>query len=342
MIIISWDVGIIHLAYCVLEYDDDNNIKILDWDEINLMEDECIKLSCCGKLQKTSNICDKNATYYLNINGNHYGFCKTHLSQHTDYWSLNDTKKLFTNIDEEKKCIFTKNDGSTCDKKSKFLFKQNQEKKYFCTTHYKSYLHKKIKELSPMPIKNLIAKKYPTADLQLILIKKLDSLSEHFSKIGIEEVVIENQPSMKNPKMKAIADTLFNYFMIRGYIDKIHNLDIKLVRFMCPNNKLRVNESNTIEVFKSNKDHKKKYKLTKALGIQYTKQLLENSPEQLEYLELYHKKDDICDAYLQGRYYLEFIKNNNNVNKTKKVNLSRKIKKFKKLSESKNNKVVTL
>ena len=51
-------------------------------------------------------------------------------------------------------------------------------------------------------------------------------------------------------------------------------MDIKLVRFMCPSNKLKVNNNNTIEVFKANKDSKKKYKLTKALGIQYTKQLL--------------------------------------------------------------------
>jgi len=151
-------------------------------------------------------------------------------------------------------------------------------------------LKKKIKELSPTPIKNLIVKKYPTAELQLNLIKRLDQLSEHFARLGIEEVIIENQPSMKNPKMKAIADTLFDYFLLRGYIDKIHGMNIGLVRFMCPSNKLKVNENNTIEVFKANKDKKKKYKLTKALGIQYTRQLLKNDVEQLEYLDLYKKK----------------------------------------------------
>ena len=114
---------------------------------------------------------------------------------------------------------------------------------------------------------------------------------------------------MKNPKMKAIASTLFDYFMIRGYVDKVHQLDIQLVRFMCPSNKLKVNNDNTIEVFKANKNEKQKYKLTKALGIQYTKQLLNSDEEQLDYLDLYKKKDDICDAYLQGRYYLECIKN---------------------------------
>ena len=52
--IISWDVGIIHLAYCVLEIDcleeksesktkskskTKPHISIIDWDEINLLED---------------------------------------------------------------------------------------------------------------------------------------------------------------------------------------------------------------------------------------------------------------------------------------------------------------
>ena len=34
-------------------------------------------------------------------------------------------------------------------------------------------------------------------------------------------------------------------------------------------------------------------------------------------LDLYKKKDDICDAYLQGRYYLEFIKIRNKNQKRK-------------------------
>ena len=62
------------------------------------------------------------------------------------------------------------------------------------------------------------------------------------------------------------------------------------------------------KVFKKKTDSKEKYKLTKALGIKYTKQLLKNSPEWLEHLAKYKKQDDLCDAYLQGRYYLEFIR----------------------------------
>ncbi|XWV25160.1 mg437 protein [Tupanvirus deep ocean] len=330
MIIISWDVGIIHLAYCVLEYtfdgkQDEPVVRIIDWDEINLIEDDRVKLSCCGQMKTKKNepakICGKNATYYLQIDAmdKSLGFCKTHLPQHTTYWSNEKTKKLFKQISPANSCCYVKTDGSECGKTCKFVYSYDGIKSYYCTTHYKSALNKKIKELSPQPIKNLIVRKYPTDKLQFNLIKKLDELSEHFAKLKIEEVVIENQPSQKNPKMKSIANTLFDYFLIRGYVDKIHQMDIKLVRFMCPSNKLKVNNDNTIEVFKANKDNKKKYKLTKALGIQYTRQLLNSDEEQLDYLDLYKKKDDICDAYLQGRYYLEFIRNKNNIKPTKKV-----------------------
>jgi hypothetical protein len=342
MIIISWDVGVIHLAYCILQYlhDEKTNktsIKILDWDEINLIEDERIELLCCGhtkaKKGKITKECGKNATYYLHVPNDEkmYGFCKTHLSQYSNYWSEEKTKALFSQIMPCSTCKYIKSDGTECGKVSKYAHINGPNNFHYCTVHYKSVLNKKIKEFSPQPIKNLIVRKYPTDKLQINLIKKLDELSEHFAKLNIQEVIIENQPSQKNPKMKSISNTLFDYFLIRGYIDKIHHMDIQLVRFMCPSNKLKVNNDNTIEVFKANKDDKKKYKLTKTLSIQYTKQLLNCDEKQLEYLDLYKKKDDMCDAYLQGRYYLEYIRNKNNI----KVTQPKKIRKSTKKSPKK-------
>ena len=328
MRIISWDVGVIHLAYCVLEYKIHKKtgkmfFKIIDWDEINLIEDDRIRLTCCGKMKakkgETPKICGKNASYYFSLVDKHIGFCKAHLSQHIEYWSEADTKKLFkviyinkemdsNKINQINMCNYVQKNNNECGKKTKYLYDNGKQKLYYCTAHYKSEFKKKIKEFSPQPIKNLIVKKYPTSELQLNLFNKLDNLIGHFSELGISEVVIENQPSQKNPKMKSIANSLFDYFMIRGHIDKTDKLDIKLVRFICPSNKLKVNKNNTLEIFKKNKNEKKKYKLTKELGIKYTKQLLFNNPEQLEYLDLFKKQDDLCDAYLQGRYYLQYLK----------------------------------
>src|SRR5947207_2205151 len=107
MIVISWDVGIIHLAYCILNYQE-ANVEILDWDVINLIEDERIKMECCGKMKakkdEAPEICGKNATYVLNTpDKKSYGFCKTHLSQSNNYWSEADTKKMYQQIVSESK-----------------------------------------------------------------------------------------------------------------------------------------------------------------------------------------------------------------------------------------------
>ena len=40
-----------------------------------------------------------------------------------------------------------------------------------------------------------------------ILLDKLPEL------LKVDEVIIENQPSLKNPKMKSISETLYNYFL---------------------------------------------------------------------------------------------------------------------------------
>ena len=329
MRIISWDVGVINLAYCILDRSDKtgSKTKILDWCKINLIENEQIKLKCSGKKMTKKNSksdkCEKNASFYLkrikkkyqtedtNVNTNIRGFCKCHLPQHNKYWSEDLTRGLFSESNKaDKICDHVKNTGDVCGKKAKYVFNNDNDgkKQHFCTAHYRPLLARKIKEYNPQPIKNLSVSKYKTSDLQLALIKKLDSIIEHFSSFKIEEIIIENQPSFKNPKMKSIANTLFDYFLIRGLVDGEYFPDLKSVKFICPSNKLKVNKHNTIEVFKANKNNKKKYKLTKQLGIKYTKKLLKNDDKNLSYLNSCKKQDDICDAYLQGMYYLQVVR----------------------------------
>ena len=79
MKILSWDVGIKHLAYCLIEYSE--NTKILDWDNINLLEDENLK--CYGFINSENQNCncDKQPKYeYINGNDKYY-FCTLHKKQ---------------------------------------------------------------------------------------------------------------------------------------------------------------------------------------------------------------------------------------------------------------------
>jgi hypothetical protein len=212
-----------------------------------------------------------------------------------------------------------------CGKNAKY--KDSNNNISYCNTHYKSEFAKKTKKYSLQDIKKINTTQYDTSELQLRLVNKLNSLIPKFSRLNVDEVVIENQPAFKNPRMKAIASTLYDFFLIKGFVDQSEGLSISTVRYMSPCNKLKVNENNTIEVLKRT-NKKQKYKMTKELSIKYTLQLLEdNQPYMIDYLwALYKKRDDMCDAYLQGRYYLQIYRKKNKAALQKKKEKIQKIK----------------
>jgi hypothetical protein len=319
---LSFDVGIKNLAYCALPYDHEKCCAgdIAAWNLINLVEAEDDNLKCCGEIRqkKSTKICCKIATYKLTVGDKVHGFCKKHLSAHTQFWTKEQVSEEYA-PNNVGMCCHIKTTGEQCGARSKHKKIKNAshnplEPEFYCGTHFKSHIAKRIKAEGPQLLKKLAADKHAVLDLQKSLVEKLDALLPEFVRINVKEVVIENQPSLLNPRMKAIASGLYMYFIIRGMIDKQDGLNLNSVQYMCPNNKLKVNQDNTIEVLSRvskspDSKGKEKYKLTKALGIQYTRQLLnENQGEWLEFMEKFKKKDDLCDAYLQGRYYLEFIK----------------------------------
>jgi hypothetical protein len=316
---LSFDVGIKNLSYCALPYNHEKCCAgdIAAWNLINLIEDEDDNLTCCGqlKLKKSTRICGKKASYKLSLKNESKGYCKMHLAGHKQFWSEKDVLDQYS-LNNVGLCSHVKTSGEQCDCRSKHVLTSSLNSdapQYYCGTHFKSHISKRIKAEGPQQIKKLIVSKHSVINLQKSLVEKLDELLPELVRINVKEVVIENQPSLINPRMKAIASGLYMYFIIRGMIDKQDGLELNSIQYMSPNNKLKVNQDNTIEVLsraKSADGSKEKYKLTKALGIQYTRQLLKGTQDEwLEFMEKFKKKDDLCDAYLQGRYYLEFIKN---------------------------------
>jgi hypothetical protein len=307
MRIISWDVGIKNLAYCILEdkvnEKNERKIDILKWGLINLVGNDYVELECCGH-NKNDKKCCKKASYCMDFEGKQIGFCKTHLKQSSDYWSEDKMEHVFQKCSEPHDCQYVKRNKEQCMKKTAYCFK-SENPEYYCTAHYNTMYKLKVKSFSANKIKNKSVGAMQTYTLQLNMINILDTLCPLFAKHKIEEVVIENQPAFKNPKMKSIANTLNDFFIIRGVVDKSHGLDIKHIKLMCPSNKLKVNSDNTLSVLSKSKE---KYKLTKELGIIYTRQLVKGTKFD-GFIDEYKKKDDLCDSFLQGRYYLEFMRN---------------------------------
>jgi len=309
MIVLSWDVGITHLAYCIVKDDYDvktgkHNIDMLDWENIDLLEEDRIAIPCCG-MMKSKKGCQKMATYQQTLlSGEELGYCKTHLSQHENHWKTSDTENLFVSLEkhDDRVCDYVPKSGEVCGKRAHMICKTDK-KMYYCNTHGKSIRDKMVTQLSPQMIRKVLTDDFATAEVQMKLVRQLDKLLERFRELGVRGVVIENQPVKKNARMKSIANTLYDYFMIRGQVDG--QLALNFVTFFAASNKLRINEDNTMEVFNANDDESKKYQITKKLGIEYTKKLLHDDEISLMILSMHRKKDDLCDCYLQGRYYLE-------------------------------------
>jgi hypothetical protein len=131
-------------------------------------------------------------------------------------------------------------------------------------------------------------------------------LEKRSNLLSADYVVIENQPSFKNPRMKSIASTLYDYYLIRGIIDKsVTKSNITQVKFMSPSNKLKLaDEGDTKQLIKAKStDDTKAYKLTKSLGIKYCLDLTSHLPDWQKHFNSHKKKDDLADSFLQGAYF---------------------------------------
>jgi len=298
-IILSFDVGIVNLAYCVLKKNEDNTFEILKWDLINVDEN---KLTCSVK-NKKDKVCGSNAKYSFD---NEY-MCSSHYKT----FIKNFDKNFANNYPIEKinnsnvKCSENK-----CKGVVEYSIKKSDCEKTFCNKHFEKDKKEYVLNNTPKKIKNQNSNYKSINNLSNHLFKKLDELKEDF--LSVDEVLIENQPSLINPTMKTISSLLYAYFTIRGIIDKnITKSNITSVLFISPQNKLKLNKENTDKILsKDNLKKREEYILTKDLGKKYCRCLIEKEKKYTDILDSHKKNDDLCDSFLQGFYYL-FYKDGN-------------------------------
>lgn len=241
--ILSFDVGIKNLAYCLVEFTNDSH-KIVDWGIINTMDKFVADTLKCT-VSKKGSLCGSDAINYVDIDGKQIGFCN---------------KKSCQSI---------------------------------LTTNYGKKDIKKIKKIT-------------TKTLSLLDISKemIEQLSENNNLLTADLVVIENQPVLKNPTMKSIQMVLYSYFVMKGCI----NGDIKNIAMFNAGRKLEVYDGPKIELREGIK--KGSYAERKYLSIEYTKYLVKDNNEMLEFFNKHKKKDDLADSYLQCLTYYKKHKTN--------------------------------
>lgn len=290
MRVLSWDVGIINLAYCLLEIqtkkitnsenkeEEINNYHIIEWGLIDLSKKE----------EKLCQVCSKNASLeYTCLDDEKIKyFCKTHGKKY-EIPILPEINDFFTEPKNNIKC-------ESCEKDCKRCYKSHN----FCSNHGRAFYQKLLKNIELSYVK----KEKTIFDIDILrynLVEALDNKPELFS---ADKVLIENQPSLKNPRMKAISSTIYDYYLIRGIFDKKYNSKITQVKYMSPSNKIKLSKDKKLV---KEADKTKKYKLTKKLAVDYVKALLDSDLNNFkEYFLSVKKKDDLADAFLQGAYYL--------------------------------------
>ena len=296
--IISFDIGIKNMAFCILERSNEtNDIIITDWQVIDLSinslndsknenENENEKSKCNCK-NKNNKLCDNISKYYK---GNDF-FCEKHANigcyikpdKNHERKSLSRQKIIELNI---------------LGKKYKVFKEDEKEKKSVIIDKLESFFQEK----SLLAIKKKIVIKSNEIDLITIgrnmkrildTIKNLDTLTH---------IIIENQISPIANRMKTIQGMLAQYFIMK--------LDSNVtISFISSQNKLKLFKNESFLLDKDD-DKKNKYDTNKKDAIFYTMELLKNNIKfnNWSYLFLNKKKDDLSDCFLQGIWYMHYLK----------------------------------
>lgn len=195
------------------------------------------------------------------------------------------------NISCEDVCEHINTKGASCDKSATYETTWLDKNVKICTGH------SKCKQYQPPP-KHKLKKIRSKNDMHSLGKKMVQELDKHPNFLECDSVIVENQPSLKNPTMKSIQMMVYSYFLIRS--------NPKTLEMINARNKLKVYQGPKLNEKCPYADTKtNRYKRNKWFAIEYCKHMIES--EQTIFQELYNKskkRDDLSDCYLQGIYFL--------------------------------------
>lgn len=266
MKVLSIDVGMKNLAYCLFNITDDLKYTIEKWEVLNLCNSENI---ICMGYKKNKEKCDKNAKYCKNL---HY-YCKNH--------AKNKGYKIPSNDINIKKIGRLKIS----------LLKQFADK-------YSIPYEKKVKKVNLYEIiKTHIDENYfefvsktKASDFNLVEygreLKK--QFTETLKDIKIDCVIVENQIGPLALRMKTLQGMIMQHF-----IEKDFN-----VLEISPSNKLKEFLGNKKTTYAERK--KESIKITQNILL---KHFFIN--KWTSHFNTHKKKDDLADSFLQGLWYFK-------------------------------------
>ena len=270
MKVLSIDVGIKNLAYCLFEKTSDAlQFKITKWDIINISEQED-SAKCCF-IEKNES-CNKAAKF----------------KKDEKCYCLKHSKKQALHI-------------PTAEQKPSFINKQKIQKLYEIADSHNIKYESKIKKVNLVALINdyidhhylqtIESKNAADVDLFNIGLNIKTKFNKLFENEGtIDSVIIENQISPIATRMKTIQGMIVQYFIMA-------NLKVDHIEFISAANKLKDCEIKG----KTNYSDRKKIGISKCLEM-ISADFRFN--EHIEYFNKHKKRDDLSDSFLQGIWFI--------------------------------------
>ena len=275
MKIISFDVGIKNMAYCMFRIEN-NELLIEDWNVLNLVK-PCESHSCTIKIKgKNPKICGKNAKFFKN--GQY--FCQIHAKSESKEHSW------IIPCPELRNSYLKKQSKET-------LIEVGNKYNIFSSviTTKKQCLEIIDKTLKERQLEKVVKKKINANDVNLIDVGiQMKNQLNNVDLSGVTHVIIENQISKIANRMKTVQGMLTQYFIMQENIPHIE--------YISSFNKLKDLGS---------KDKENTYKQHKIDSISICQGFIDNNNCLNKWKDILQtsKKDDLADAFLQGVWYMK-------------------------------------
>ncbi len=292
MKLLSIDVGIKNLAYCLFDTTTTLNVakdNILLWGVINL----------CGAEPNCGENCKKKAKFAMLGNNkapaNAMYFCPTHAKKSTFILPTNNLslKKIKTmKLVDLHKVI----------KEYKIPLAPEATKKEDILKTVQGFMEKQMLQ----PVSQTSANALDLIQLGIAMRKAFDEeFKDHLSTIDC--IIIENQISPIANRMKSLQGMLAQYFIMHDktqivFVSAANKLKgYSAAQVANANEAASEVESNAVDAADTSS-----YAARKKEGIRITLELLSAnySADWLAYFKTHKKKDDLADAFLQGKWYI--------------------------------------
>lgn len=276
--IISFDIGIKNLAYCVFQREGEA-LTIRDWGIINLsITDQGAALPsgplCNCPKTKSGEVCGKKAAFSLG----EIFYCNVHAKS---------SGKLFPTKEISMPAIRKlKVDELTQFCTSHFISVEQRDKRADLLQKVQTHFEKRTLKVVPKP-KKTNANQVHLVDIGKRIKTNFDEKFKHCIE-SLSNVILENQISPIAGRMNTIQGMVAQYFIMQS--------DRLAIDFISSGGKLKGLATST------------KYSEHKKDGIRFCTMFLEANPaitSQKEIIEASAKKDDLADCFLQGIYFLK-------------------------------------